>query len=114
MYNPDTDFIFPSRVIPALRGLLGPDWQAMCDQARETPLTDTGHLSFVLMMVGLNGCEGCNADSYKAMRGCTSCSVQTIERFPGMESDLKKKLARAREEIESYRKSIGKGKQENK
>ena len=107
MYNPDTDFIFPSRVIPALRSLLGPEWRGMCDEAQKAPQTDTAHLSFVLLMVGLNGCENCNADSYKAMRGCTACSVQTIERFPGKEGDLKKKLEKARNEVVEYRKKLG-------
>jgi hypothetical protein len=108
MYNPDTDFIFPSRVIPALRGLLGPDWRAMCDEAQAAPQIQPAHLSFVLLMVGLNGCESCNADSYKAMRGCTACSVQTIERFPGTEGDLKKKLAKASSELKDYQKSLAK------
>ena len=107
MYNPDTDFIFPSRVIPALRNLLGPEWRKMCDEAQSAPQTDPAHLSFVLLMVGLNGCENCNADSYKAMRGCTACSVQTIERFPGMESDLEKKLEKASREIQEYRNKLG-------
>jgi hypothetical protein len=108
MYNPDTDFIFPSRVIPALRGLIGAEWSEMCDAAAAAPEIDTEHLSFVLLMVGLNGCESCNADSYKAMRGCTACSVQTIERFPGTEADLKKKLAKANNQVEEYRASIAK------
>ena len=114
MFNPDTDFIFPSRVIPALRDLIGPDWRKLADEAAAAPLTDPKHLSFVLLMVGLNGCESCNADSYKAMRGCTACSVQTIERFPGDERDLKKKLSEALGEIESYRKLLELGKTVNK
>lgn len=108
MYNPDTDFIFPSRVIPALRDRIGAAWQAMCDEAQQAPQTDPAHLSFVLLMVGLNGCETCNADSYKAMRGCTACSIQTIERFPGTEGELKEKLAKASSELEDYQKSLAK------
>jgi hypothetical protein len=41
MYNPDTDFIFPSRVIPALRGLIGAEWSEMCDAAATAPEIDS-------------------------------------------------------------------------
>ena len=108
MFNPDTDFIFPSRVIPALRDLKGKSWQQLADRAAAAPLDDPEHLSFILMMVGLNGCESCNADSYKAMRGCTPCSVQSIERFSGSDADLLKKYEKARKKLDTYRSSLEK------
>ncbi len=88
MYNNDTDFLFPSRVIPALKDLRGEEWKILAEQSAAASQEDAGHLAFVLMMVRLNGCENCDADSYRAMRGCTSCAVQTMERYDGSDRDL--------------------------
>ena len=106
MYNPDTDFLFPSRVIPELRSLRGPAWDALVDRARQAGQTDPEHLAFVLLMVNLNNCDGCNADSFKAMRGCTACSVQTIDRFSGKDEDLQKSYDRALAQVNDYLASI--------
>ena len=100
MFNPDTDFLFPSRVIPKLQGLRGPEWDALIEKANAAPPTDPDHLTFVLMMVKLNGCETCNADSFKAMRGCTACSVQSIERFSGHEAEIQKRYDKAASQID--------------
>ena len=102
MYNPDTDFIFPSRVIPEIRDLRGPDWQAMVDEAQTDDQMSVEHLSFILMMVRHNGCESCNADSYRAMRGCTACSIQTIERAQESDRDFVKKYQKARRDVEKH------------
>ncbi len=106
MFNPDTDFLFPSRVILKLKGLRGPDWDALVERADAVSPTDPDHLSFILMMVQLNGCENCNADSFKAMRGCTACSVQSIERFSGQDEALLKRFEKASGQIHKHLKSI--------
>ena len=108
MFNTDTDFIFPSRVIPKLKGLRGPAWDELIRQADDAAQTDQAHLAFVLMMVKMNGCENCNADSFKAMRGCTACSVQSIERFTGSDDDLNRLYEKAETRIAGHLKSIRK------
>lgn len=107
MFNPETDFIFPSRVVPQLGSLRGPVWQRLVERAEQEEEVEPEHLGFVLMMVGLNGCERCNADSFKAMRGCLACSKQTIERFPGSDEDLEESYASSIEQIVDYQASIG-------
>lgn len=42
----------------------------------------------MLMMIRLDGCLTCHADSYRAMRGCTLCAQQTITRFKGSDEEL--------------------------
>lgn len=102
MFNPDTDFLFPSRVIPELSGLRGPEWDALIIRAGKADQTAQDHLAFVLMMVKLNGCQSCNADSFKAMRGCTACSIQSIERFSGKDEALVGRYEKAAARVQDY------------
>ena len=102
MFNPDTDFIFPSRVIPKLRNLRGDRWCELVDHAGQVDPMDRDHLAFILMMVRVNGCESCNTDSFRAMRGCTSCSVQTLERSPEGEKEFLRRFEKAQKDMEKY------------
>jgi len=104
MFNPDTDFIFPSRVIPKLRDLRGEGWRDLVDHAAKVDPLDQSHLAFVLMMVRVNGCESCNTDSFRAMRGCTSCSIQTLERSPDDEKEFLRKYEEAQKDLEKHHK----------
>jgi hypothetical protein len=56
-------------------------------------------LAFSLLMIRLDGCLTCQADSYRAMRGCTACAQQTIVRFKGTDDDLQHMWEIARAEI---------------
>ena len=102
MFNPDTDFIFPSRVIPKLGDLRGEEWRQLVEKAANADPMDGDHLAFVLMMVRINGCESCNTDSFRAMRGCTSCSVQTIERSSEGEKDFLRRYQKALKDVEKH------------
>lgn len=99
MYNNDTEILFPSRVIPELRGMRGKTWQKLVDIVISQEPTDIDHLAFVLLMVRLDGCTSCNADSFRAMRGCTHCAVQNIRRYKESDKELIKMFKQAREDI---------------
>ena len=103
MYQKDAEVLFPARVIPALRDLRGPHWQALVDkvvsQAEEHEYT----LAFGLMMIRLDGCLTCHPDSYRAMRGCTVCAQQAIIRFKGSDEELVREWETALVEIERFR-----------
>ncbi len=88
LYQTDTEMIFPSRVIPALGSLRGWEWQALVRHVGRLPENHPETLGFILMMVRLNGCMTCHADSYRAMRGCTLCAQQSILRFKGSDREL--------------------------
>jgi hypothetical protein len=88
LYQADTDMLFPPRVIPQLAHLRGPEWQALVEQVALLPQNHPETLGFMLMMVRLNGCMSCHADSYRAMRGCTLCAQQAILRFKGADREL--------------------------
>ncbi|NPV66914.1 MAG: hypothetical protein HPY64_07195 [Anaerolineae bacterium] len=88
LYQQDTDLLFPPRVIPALARLRGPGWQRLIAHLASLPQNHPEVLGFMLMMVRLDGCLTCYADSYRAMRGCTLCAQQAIARFKGTDQEL--------------------------
>lgn len=100
MYNSDTEVLFPMRAIPGLKGLRGPNWDKLIEYVL-TEAPESEKLAFTLMIVRLVGCSGCNADSFRAMRGCTKCAQQSIRRFRGEDSDLLKLFEKAKIEIEN-------------
>jgi len=87
MYT-NNELLFPHRAIPTLRGLRGPRWQALVDHVASLPETHEETLAFMLMMIRLNGCLGCETDSYRAMRGCAACAAQTLRRYKGTDEEL--------------------------
>jgi hypothetical protein len=99
MYNTDTELLFPPRLISSLQSLRGEEWSVLVDSVARAEPVSQDRLAFVLMMVRLAGCGSCNADSYRAMRGCTQCARQAIARFRGGDADLLKLFNAARREI---------------
>ena len=102
MYNPDTELLFPARVIPGLVRLRSEAWDALISQICATEKESPEHMAFVLMMVRLSGCISCNADSYRAMRGCTQCARQTVKRYRGGDQDLETLYQQAVKEVTGF------------
>src|SRR5258707_13552644 len=102
LYQNDAEVLFPARVIPSLRDLRGEDWEAFVDRVSAQPENAPDVLAFSLMMIRLNSCMTCHADSYRAMRGCTICAQQVIARFRGTDGDLIARWQAARADILHY------------
>ncbi len=102
MYNDDTEILFPSRIIPSLKGMHGKEWDQLLDRVIQNGANSKDHIAFILMMVKLGGCATCNADSFRAMKGCTQCAKQTIRRFRGDDQELHKNYQDALVETEVY------------
>src|SRR5215203_2358551 len=79
----DNELLFPYHAIPSLKKLRGPRWQALVERVMCLPETHEETLALMLMMVRLNGCVSCETDSYRAMKGCSACAIQTLRRFKG-------------------------------
>ena len=94
------------RVAPKLREARGRAWRKLVDRVCEEPEASLPHLGFTLLFVRLSGCLTCHADSYRAMRGCTACSIHAIRRFRGDDDDLIAQYERAMEEVEEYLQTI--------
>ncbi len=106
MYNSDTELLFPLRVIPELRSLRGPVWRDLVDQVTSPEADPLDQMAFVLVMVRLGGCVPCNADSFRAMRGCTQCARQTVRRFKGTDQELVNQFQAARKEVKNYQQKV--------
>jgi hypothetical protein len=102
MYNDDTEILFPSRVIPTLKGFHGTQWDELVDTVINYGNKSIDHVAFVLMMIKLGGCVSCNADSFRAMKGCTQCAKQTIRRYRGDDRELLRIYAEAFTETQNY------------
>jgi len=102
MFNPDTDILFPERVIASLRALRGEGWQKFVDRVAALESGHVAQMAFVLVMIRLSRCDTCSADSFRAMRGCTKCARQTIRRYRGADAELLALFDRAREEIDQF------------
>ena len=100
MYNEDTDLIFPNRVISDLRDLRGAPWRKLVDKVSEQAETEPDQVAFVLMMARVDGCMTCNADSFRAMKGCTLCAQDAVRRFRGDDNELLTMFKDASKELE--------------
>jgi hypothetical protein len=103
MYQNDAEILFPARVIPLLRNLRGAEWQRLVDAVVGHSTGSVEEQAFSLMMIRLDGCLTCHADSYRAMRGCTLCAQQTIARFKGSDGDLVAAYEAAKADLSHWR-----------
>ena len=97
-----TEILFPTRLIPTLQKACGPEWQRLVDKVTPLEETDPESLAFSLMMIRLNGCMECETDSFRAMRGCDTCALQTVRRCRGKERDLLKAYKVALKDVQAY------------
>jgi hypothetical protein len=102
MYQSDTEMLFPTRVIPALKNLRGKAWRDLVETVARQPDGDDTTLAFGLMMIRLNGCLNCHSDSYRAMRGCTTCAQQAVTRCKESDDNLVKLYQKAFKEVRLY------------
>jgi hypothetical protein len=100
VYQSDTEILFPMRVAPQLRELRGSLWQATIDRAIQSRDASLQQLALSLVMIRLAGCLTCHPNSYRAMRGCTTCAMATVRRFRGEDQELTAMVDAAREELE--------------
>jgi len=101
MYT-DNDLLFPPSTIPYIRNSRGQEWQILVDRVKILPEDHVENLAFCLAMIRFNGCMACETDSYRAMRGCTACALQTLRRHKGPDSDILGLYDEALEEMQAY------------
>lgn len=81
MHNEDTELLFPLRVVPDLYHLRDTEWDRLLERVQKTTASLVEQKAFTLMLVRMGGCMTCNADSFRAMRGCTQCAQRTVKRI---------------------------------
>lgn len=98
----NNELLFPNYVIPYIREARGPEWRDLVDEVSAYENDHPRKLAFVLMMINLNGCLECETDSYRAMRGCRLCTLQTLRRFKGSDDELFTRFDEALAKVEEY------------
>lgn len=102
MYQNDAEVLFPIRVARALRDLRGEQWRQLVEHVNAHPEDHPDVLAFGLMMIRIDGCLTCHADSYRALRGCTFCAQQMLGRFKGSDEDLLQLWEIARDDVRHF------------
>lgn len=97
-----SELLFPPYAIAPLKELRGAEWQALVKRIAALPETHPDSLAFSLTMMRLDGCLTCETDSYKAMRGCVQCAIQTVRRFKEGDQELLKLYEQAQKEVGAY------------
>jgi hypothetical protein len=98
----NAEIMFPPSVIPALRDACGPGWRSLVDTVTRLDDTHPESLAFSLMMIRLDGCLACEIDSFRAMRGCTACALQTLRRHRKNERELLRLYQAALADVRAY------------
>ncbi len=101
MYT-NNELMFPPSVIPLLRDQRGPEWQKLVDRVLTLEEDHPEMLAFVLLMIRLDGCLECETDSYRAMRGCNNCAIQTLRRLKMSDRELLKHYKTALKDVEAF------------
>lgn len=96
------ELLFPHCAIPSLRGTRGAKWDELIERVMRLPEDHEETLAFMLTMIRINGCMGCETDSYRAMRGCAACSQQTLRRYKGSDEDLFDLFEQALKDVQAY------------
>ncbi len=96
------EIFFPHHIIPSIKDLGGSQWHDLVDRVAKLPQSHEETLAFMRMMIKLNGCMGCETDSYRAMKGCLACTQQTLRRYKGDDNDLLQMFDEALTEIRAY------------
>ena len=81
MYNPDTNLLFPPRLLPALADLRSPAWEELVNFVMVATPESPKQVAFILMVARMNNCGSCISDSYRAKNGCTICTIQSLKRL---------------------------------
>jgi hypothetical protein len=95
----DNEILFPPYAIPRIRHARGDRWAQLVEQVEALPEDHPESLALSLLMIRLDGCMSCETDSYRAMRGCVPCALQTLRRFKGSDDDLVKRYEAALEDV---------------
>ncbi len=96
------ELMFPHYAIAHLRDSRGEAWGQLVERVANLPETHEEVLAFMLMMIRLNGCLPCETDSYRAMRGCTMCSLQSLRRYKGPDEELLSMYDRALADVRKH------------
>jgi hypothetical protein len=98
----DNELLFPPYIIAKLREAGGDGWRDLVDRISCLPDDHEESLALSLMMIRLDGCLNCETDSYRAMRGCLPCALQSLRRFKGPDEELLSRFNQALRDVRQH------------
>jgi hypothetical protein len=102
MQSGNIELLFPSKAIELLSTIRGEEWEKLVNRLDDLEPNDPDRIAFVLMMVRISGCTSCQADSFRAMRGCLLCSSTTMKRYKGSDHALVELFKEAKKDVLNY------------
>jgi len=102
MYNSGTEILFPLRLAGTLTDMRDDRWRELIQRLTGGQASREEKIAFIVMMIRVNGCIGCSADSYRAMRGCEACARQAIRRYKNSDQELLNLYDQAKVEVERH------------
>jgi hypothetical protein len=102
VYQSDTEIIYPMRVTPHLRDLRGELWRKLVDRVLTSPEGSIDHLAFSLLIIRMCNCVNCHTNSYRALRGCTTCAKHAVMRFREDDANLVACFDRAYRDVNEF------------
>lgn len=102
MINNDTELLFPLRVIPALQNMRSVEWQQLIEHLLSPGVQELEQIAFTAIAAKLCGCSACNADSFRAMKGCTQCARLTFKRNRMSDRELLEQYQAAFEDVRTF------------
>jgi hypothetical protein len=104
MFNTDTELFFPMRVTSSLSQVRGKEWEALVERVSQPNATEIEKIAFSELIIKLAGCQACDADSFRAMRGCTQCSHMIVKRFKGTDGELVEQFEQCLKDVDEFMK----------
>ena len=98
----DNEILFPPYAIPRIKQARGEQWAELVEKVEGLPEDHPENLALSLLMIRLDGCMNCETDSYRAMRGCVPCALQTLRRFKGSDQELIDRYHAALKDVIEY------------
>lgn len=102
MSTAPTNLIFPTEAIQELRAERGAPWMKLVSAVEMSEAGAPERVAFVLMMARINNCVTCNADSFRALQGCSQCTRQSLKRYRGTDEQLALLFEQACREVVQY------------
>jgi hypothetical protein len=102
MFNSDTELFFPIRVIPTLNEIRGEEWIALVNRVSSEESSELEKIAFSDLIIKMAGCQACDADSFRAMRGCTQCAKMIVKRFKGSDAELVEQYEQCKRDVGEF------------
>jgi hypothetical protein len=102
MSNSDPQILFPLEILPQLKDMRTQKWHDFVEGFLEKNDGAMGRIAMEVTLSRLVGCTNCEADSFKAMRGCLPCARQALKRFKESDATIMRIFRETEKEIDNY------------